>query len=111
MSSSWEDKDFDVHLVMYVMTNQNRPCFVRVNRRAEVQTQMFVGERSSRATVHLTWSALWVIEKNIDDILMRSKIPSLVEMKRFCAWKFVSSSYIGRDISGQNYLEDTILLN
>ena len=30
---------------MYVMTNQNGPCFVRVNRRAEVQTQMFVGER------------------------------------------------------------------
>jgi hypothetical protein len=45
-------------------------------------------------TVHLTWSTLWVIEKiYIDDILMRSKIPSLVEMKRFCAWKFVSSSY------------------
>jgi hypothetical protein len=49
--------------------------------------------------------------KNIDDILMRSKIPSLVEMKRFCAWTFVSSSYIGGDISGQNYLRDTISLN
>jgi hypothetical protein len=29
---------------MYVMTNQNGPCFVHVNRRAEVQTQMFFGE-------------------------------------------------------------------
>jgi hypothetical protein len=28
---------------MYVMTNQNGPCFVRINRRADVQTQMFVG--------------------------------------------------------------------
>jgi hypothetical protein len=27
---------------MYVMTNQNGPCFVRDNRQAEVQTQMFV---------------------------------------------------------------------
>ena len=29
---------------MYVMTNQKSPCFVRVNRRAKVQTQMLVGE-------------------------------------------------------------------
>ena len=44
LSSPGTDGDFDVHLAMYVMTNQNGPCFVRVNRRAEVQTQMFVGE-------------------------------------------------------------------
>jgi hypothetical protein len=49
--------------------------------------------------------------KNIDGILMRSKIPSLAEMKCICAWKFVRSSYIGGDISSQNYLEDTISLN
>jgi hypothetical protein len=48
--------------------------------------------------------------KNIDAILMRSKTPSLAEMKCICAWKFVRSSYIGGDINGQNYLEDTILL-
>jgi hypothetical protein len=29
-------------------------------------------------------------------------------MNCICAWKFVRSSYIGGDISGQNYLEDTI---
>jgi hypothetical protein len=51
--------------------------------------------------------------KNIDDILMRSKIPSLAEMKCICAWKFVRSSYIGGDISGQNYLnlKETVSLN
>ncbi len=49
--------------------------------------------------------------KNIDDIPMRSKTPSLAEMKCICAWKFVRSSYIGGDIRGQNYLEDTISLN
>jgi hypothetical protein len=37
--------------------------------------------------------------------------PFLAEMKWICAWKFVRSSYIGRDISGQNYFEDTISLN
>jgi hypothetical protein len=31
-------------------------------------------------------------------------------MKRFCAWKFVRSSYIGGDISDQNYLEITVSL-
>jgi hypothetical protein len=45
------------------------------------------------------------------EILMRSKIPSLAKMKCICAWKFVCSSYIGGDISVQNYLEDTISLN
>ncbi len=43
--SAQQDLSGDGHLAMYVMTNQNGPCFVRVNRRAEVQTQMFVGER------------------------------------------------------------------
>jgi hypothetical protein len=30
---------------------------------------------------------------------------------RTCDWKFVRSSYIGGDISDQNYLEETVLLN
>ena len=34
----------DVHLTIYVMTNQNGPCSVRVNQRADVQTQRFFGE-------------------------------------------------------------------
>ena len=41
---------------------------------------------------------------------MRSKTPSLVEMKQTCAWKLVCSSNIGGDISDQNYLEITISL-
>ena len=49
--------------------------------------------------------------KNINDIPMRSKTPSLVEMKRTCDWKFVRSSYIGGDISDQHYLEETVSLN
>jgi hypothetical protein len=49
--------------------------------------------------------------KNINDVLMRSKTPSLVDMKQTCAWNFVCSSDIGGDISNQNYLEDTISLN
>ena len=63
-----------------------------------------------KCTVHLTCSTLWVI-KNINDISMRSKTPSLVEMKQTCDWKFVRSSYIGGDISDQNYLEETVSLN
>jgi hypothetical protein len=34
----------DDHFSMYVMTNQKGPCFIGVNRRVEVQTQMLVGE-------------------------------------------------------------------
>jgi hypothetical protein len=49
--------------------------------------------------------------KNINDIPMRSKTPSLVEMKQTCAWKLVCSSNIGRDISNQNYLKETVSLN
>jgi hypothetical protein len=37
-------------------------------------------------------------------------LPSLVEMKQTCAWKFVHRSYIGGDISDQNYLEETVSL-
>ena len=48
--------------------------------------------------------------KIINDISTRSKTPSLAKMKRTCALKFVCSSNIGRDISDQNYLEETVLL-
>jgi hypothetical protein len=39
--------------------------------------------------------SLVVHRKNINDISMRSKTPSLAKMKRICTWKFVCSSYIG----------------
>jgi hypothetical protein len=35
----------------------------------------------------------------------------VITPKRTCAWKFVRSSYIGGDISYQNYLEETVPLN
>ena len=48
--------------------------------------------------------------KNSNDILMRSKTPSLTEMKRICAWKFVRSLDIGRVTSGRKYLKLTVSL-
>jgi hypothetical protein len=42
--SAQQDLSGDDHSSMYVMTNQKSPCFVHVNRRAEVQTQMLVRE-------------------------------------------------------------------
>jgi hypothetical protein len=46
--SAQQDLSGDDHLSMYVTINQNGPCIVcivvSVNWRAEVQTQMFVGE-------------------------------------------------------------------
>jgi len=42
--SAQRDLSGDDHFSMYVMTNQKGPCFIGVNRRVEVQTQMLVGE-------------------------------------------------------------------
>jgi hypothetical protein len=76
--------------------------------RLDIERFVFV-DYGAHDTVRLTWRSNWVIE-NIDDIPMRSQTPSLAKMKRFCACKFVRSSYIGGDISDQNYLEITVSL-